>query len=113
LAVAIGTVHGLYKSTPNLDLIRLKSIRKYVDVPLVLHGASGLNDDEIKLCIKAGICKVNFATDLRIAYSNGVKSVIQNEPEVFDPKVYGKVAREIVKDLVITLISICGCANRY
>ena len=64
LAVAIGTAHGVYKSAPRLDVERLSEIRKVVSVPLVLHGASGLSDESIRECVKRGICKVNFATEL-------------------------------------------------
>ena len=69
LAVAIGTAHGVYKGEPKLDLDRLSEIRKVVSVPLVLHGASGLSEEAVKESIKRGICKVNFATELRIAYT--------------------------------------------
>ncbi len=82
LAVAIGTAHGIYKKKPVLDVERLTEIRKAVDVPLVLHGASGLTEEQIQDCIKRGICKVNFATELREAFSKGVKRVIAVNPDV-------------------------------
>lgn len=68
LAVAIGTAHGFYVGTPVLDVERLSEIRKAVDVPLVLHGASGLTDEQVQGMCETGICKVNFATELRNAY---------------------------------------------
>lgn len=113
LAVAIGTAHGLYTGTPELDIERLKEIRKVVDIPLVLHGASGLSDADVRACIKEGICKVNFATELRIAFSNGVKCVLDKSPETFDPKTYINVGRENVKELVKNRIKVCGCHNKY
>lgn len=64
LAVAIGTAHGAYRSKPRLDLERLKAIRKEVEVPLVLHGGSGLSDDDFRNTIREGIAKVNIFTDL-------------------------------------------------
>ena len=72
LAVAIGTAHGVYVGTPVLDVARLAEIRKAleangVSIPLVLHGASGLTDESVRECIAEGICKVNFATELRQA----------------------------------------------
>lgn len=76
LAVAIGTAHGLYKGEPKLDQERLSEIRKVVSVPLVLHGASGVPDEAVRESIRRGICKVNYATELRIAYSDGVKDVL-------------------------------------
>ncbi|MBQ6824760.1 MAG: class II fructose-bisphosphate aldolase [Clostridia bacterium] len=64
LAIAIGTAHGAYKAKPCLDLERLKEIRSSTDVPLVLHGGSGLSDDDFKNTIRDGIAKVNIFTDL-------------------------------------------------
>ena len=70
--MAIGTAHGVYKGEPKLDLDRLSEIRKVVDIPLVLHGTSGVPDATVTECVNRGICKVNYATDLRIAFTNGV-----------------------------------------
>ena len=112
LAVAIGTAQGVYKGAPKLDVERLKEIRKLVEIPLVLHGASGLSDESVQECIREGICKVNFATELRIAYSGGVKAVLAENPDVFDPKVYGKAGRERVKELVKNRIAVCGCCGK-
>lgn len=67
LAVAIGTAHGAYKSTPKLDIARLKEIAETVKVPLVLHGGSGLSDQDFKNCIENGISKVNIFTDINCA----------------------------------------------
>lgn len=78
LAVAIGTAHGVYKGIPKLDLERLAEIRKVVSIPLVLHGTSGVPDDTVRECIRRGICKVNYATDLRIAFSKGVNAVLHS-----------------------------------
>jgi tagatose 1,6-diphosphate aldolase GatY/KbaY len=112
LAVAIGTAHGVYKSTPKLDVPRLAEIRRVVDVPLVLHGASGLTDESIRDCVRNGICKVNFATELRIAYTAGVREVLAADDKVFDPKVYGQAARAKVKELVKNRMTVCGCNGK-
>lgn len=112
LAVAIGTAHGVYKGIPKLDVERLSAIRKVVDIPLVLHGTSGVPDDVVKDCIARGICKVNYATDLRIAFSNGVKKYLAENPSVYDPKKYGAVGREEVKQYVMSKIKVCGSVNK-
>lgn len=112
LAVAIGTAHGVYKGVPKLDLDRLAEIRKVVDIPLVLHGASGLSEEAVVESIKRGICKVNFATELRIAYTDGVREFLAANPDAFDPKKYGKVAMEHVKAIVETRMKMCGCTDR-
>lgn len=111
LAVAIGTAHGVYLRTPKLDLDRLAEIRRAVAVPLVLHGASGLTDESIRACIERGICKVNFATELRQAYTDGVRAVLA-DGSVFDPKAYGKVGRARVEAVVKNRIAVCGCAGK-
>ena len=113
LAVAIGTAHGVYVGTPVLDVARLAEIRKAleaagVSIPLVLHGASGLTDESVRECIAEGICKVNFATELRQAYTAGVKEVLAKDPDVYDPKKYGKVAMAKVQALVEDRIKVCG-----
>ena len=108
LAVAIGTAHGIYKGEPKLDMERLSEIRKVVSIPLVLHGASGVPDEAVKESIRRGICKVNFATEIRIAYSNGAKEYLKGDPEVFDPKKYGKVGMANVTELVKQKIMVCG-----
>ena len=112
LAVAIGTAHGVYKGEPKLDLDRLAEIREVVSVPLVLHGASGLSEEAVKESIRRGICKVNFATELRIAYTAGVKQFLEENPEAFDPKKYGKEAMERVKEIVKLRMGMCGCVGK-
>lgn len=108
LAVAIGTAHGVYKGIPRLDVERLSEIREVVTIPLVLHGTSGVPDDAVRECIRRGICKVNYATDLRIAFSRGVKAYLKENPDVFDPKKYGAAGREEVKRYVMDKIHVCG-----
>ncbi len=112
LAVAIGTAHGVYKGTPKLDVERLSEIRKVVDIPLVLHGTSGVPDEAVKECIKRGICKVNYATDLRIAFSKGVNEVLKDHPETIDPKKYNAQGREEVKKYVMSKMEVCGSVGK-
>ena len=112
LAVAIGTAHGIYKGEPKLDFERLSEIRKVISIPLVLHGASGVPDEAVKDCIRRGISKVNFATELRIAFSNGIKEYLAKDPEVFDPKKYCALGSEKVTALVKEKIAVCGSAGK-
>lgn len=112
LAVAIGTAHGVYKGVPRLDVDRLSAIREVIPVPLVLHGTSGVPDEAVKECIRRGICKVNYATDLRIAFSKGVNEVLMENPDTIDPKKYNARGRELVKKYVMDKIRVCGSAGR-
>lgn len=112
LAVAIGTAHGFYEGTPVLDKERLSEIRKVVDIPLVLHGASGLSDEDVIDCVKRGICKVNFATELRVAYTDAGKKLLAEKPDTFDPKKLGEVGMQAVKELVKDRMKVCGCVGK-
>jgi fructose-bisphosphate aldolase class II len=67
LAVAIGNAHGLYAGETHLDFERLAALAQRVSVPLVLHGASGINDDDLRHCIRLGIRKINVNTEIRVA----------------------------------------------
>lgn len=107
LAVAIGTAHGFYKGTPKLEFERLAEIRNSVSVPLVLHGSSGVPDEDVKKAITLGVCKVNFATELRVAYTDAARKIIADEA-VYDPKKYGAAARENVIELVRHRMRICS-----
>lgn len=112
LAVGIGTAHGVYKGEPKLQFDILSQIREAVDIPLVLHGTSGVPDEAVEECIKRGICKVNYATDLRIAFTKGVNEVFAQNPDTIDPKKYGAAGREEVKKYVMSKMKVCGSVGK-
>ncbi len=112
LAVAIGTAHGVYKDTPKIDLDRLSAIRKVVSIPLVLHGSSGVPEDVVVECVRRGICKVNYATDLRVAYTAGVRDFLLANSDVFDPKKYGVEGMKRVSDYVKLKIELLGSKGK-
>lgn len=111
LAVAIGTAHGFYKGEPKLDFERIDNIAKKVSVPLVLHGGSGVPEESVKRTIALGMSKVNFATELRAAATEGVRESLKDE-SIIDPKKYMGKAREKVFDLCIEKIKMCGSENK-
>lgn len=112
LAVAIGTAHGPYKGEPKLDFKRLEEIRGLVEVPLVLHGASGVPGESIKKAIERGICKINIDTDIRQAFTRGVKEVISNRPEEYDPRKILGPAKEEMKKVIREKIRLFGSSNK-
>jgi len=79
LAVAFGTVHGVYRDTPKLDLRRLEDIRRSVSIPLVMHGGSGLAAEDFRNAIRCGINKVNFFTELSLAVVSAIAKAIQEK----------------------------------
>lgn len=109
LAIAIGTAHGAYAKKPCLDINRLSQIRKATDVPLVLHGGSGLSDDDFKNCIKNGIAKVNIFTDLCLAGTNAMQEGLSLGEAYLDIR-NRKVAK--IKEEVMKKILLFGSAGR-
>ena len=78
----------------------------------MLHGASGLSDEDVRECVQRGMCKVNFATELRDAFSKGVKAYLKENPDTYDPKKYGAAGREAVKKLVLHKLEVLNCQGR-
>ena len=106
LAVAIGTAHGAYKTKPKLDINRLAQIHKAIDTPLVLHGGSGLSDDDFRNTIANGIAKVNIFTDLCVAGLNAMKNSEGSYLEIRNEKV------KAIKEAVINKMILFGCAGK-
>ena len=86
LAPALGSVHGPYKGEPKLDFDRMKQISELCNIPLVLHGGSGIYDEQIKEAISCGICKINFNTELQQAWTLGVRNKLNEDNTVYDPR---------------------------
>ncbi|MBO8165171.1 MAG: class II fructose-1,6-bisphosphate aldolase [Brevibacillus sp.] len=111
-APAIGTAHGLYKGEPKIDFPRLEEISRRVDVPLVLHGGSGIPVQQIKQCVSLGVAKINVATELKNAFSESIKDFFAQNPTEFDPRKYLIPAKEAVKKIVIQKMEMAGCIGR-
>lgn len=100
LAIGVGTSHGVYHGTPHVAQDVIKAIAARVDVPLVLHGTSGVPDEQVAEAITHGICKVNYATELRQEYTKGFMEYMQEHPDNFDPKKPAQVGMDRVVALV-------------
>jgi tagatose 1,6-diphosphate aldolase GatY/KbaY len=112
LAPAIGTAHGIYKGDPNIDFDRISRIASLVDVPLVLHGGSGIPEVQVKRAISLGMAKMNVATELRIVFTDAIKKVFADKPDVDDPRHYLKPAKEALREAAKEKIRMCGAAGR-
>ena len=112
LAIGVGTAHGVYKGIPHVNTDLIATIRDLVHIPLVLHGTSGVPDEQVTTSVKNGICKVNYATDLRIAFTKGVKEFMAEHSEAFDPKKYAKQGMAEVQKYVEQKIEVCGSVNK-
>ena len=108
LAVAIGTAHGQYKGEPKLDFERLSQIKERVQIPLVLHGSSGVPDEALREAVKRGVRKINIDTNLREAFTDGVREVLAEKPNEIDPRKILGPAREKMAERVAEKIRIFG-----
>ena len=110
LAVAIGTAHGVYKSKPKLNLERLRAIRAATETPLVLHGGSGLSDDDFREAVLRGVCKINIFTDLDKAGKAGIEKGLRSGAA----SMMGLIPYEIeaMKEVVRNKIELFGSVNK-
>ncbi len=112
LAVAIGTAHGPYKGEPKLDFDRLERIRSLTDTPIVLHGASGVPEASIERAIDLGVRKINIDTNLRQAFTEGLKSKIAEKPEEIDPRKLLGPAKDAMKEVIKEKMRLFGSSGR-
>lgn len=95
LAIAVGTIHGFYKSEPNIDFDRIAAVRSLIQVPIVLHGGTGVSDADFQHAITCGISKINVGTELKYAYSDTLKRAVQQLGDEHDPRKFmGMVTAE-------------------
>ena len=109
LAVMVGTAHGRYKKAPKLDINRIEEIHKKTPASLVLHGGSGVPDDEIKAAVKAGIRKINFGTDVCYSF---LDKVFETSRELIGIDMFMKDAIESVKEFGLEKIKLLGAENK-
>ena len=135
LAVAIGTLHGAFKfkGKTHLDIDRLKEIAKIVKLPIVLHGASGVLEDvkalaehygaklgeargvldiDIKHAVKHGVAKINIDTDLRLAFTAGIREAIADLPKVIDPRKLLEPSNLLMREVAMRKMKLFGSAGR-
>lgn len=112
LAVAIGTAHGVYKGKPELDFDRLREISNLIDIPIVLHGSSGVPEEDIRKAVQIGVRKVNIDTDVREAFMEGVKEVLVSSPEEIDPRKVLGPGREKMEERIRLKMRIFGSSGK-
>lgn len=112
LAIAIGTAHGVYKGDPELDFDRLEAIKKRIGIPVVLHGASGVPEADVKKSVSLGVNKVNVNTDFQQAFNSKIRDIFANDPDVYDPRKFCGPGRDSIKAKVIEKIKFLGSNNK-
>ncbi|MNH87757.1 Fructose-bisphosphate aldolase [compost metagenome] len=112
LAPALGSVHGPYKGEPNLGFAEMEEIRNAVNLPLVLHGGTGIPTHDIKKAVSLGTSKINVNTENQIEFTKAVREVLAAKPEAYDPRTYIVPGREAIKQTVIGKIREFGSNNK-
>ncbi len=113
LAVLIGNAHGHYKKPPKLDIERVKAIRESTGgIPLVLHGGSGIPDDQVKAAIAAGVRKMNIGTDVCCAFADGTKETLEDPNRSIAVDIFMKKPIESVKKMALEKIKLVGADGK-
>ena len=111
LAPALGSVHGIYKGEPNLNFERMKEISEKTNLPLVLHGGTGIPDDKIKMAISCGISKINVNTELQLAWHGALKKFVLNN-DAYDPRKVIGSGELAIKEAVKAKVILFGSNNK-
>lgn len=112
LAMAVGSAHGMYKGEPKIHFDIIEAVSNQIDIPLVLHGGSGIPDDTIKKAISFGIGKINVNTENQVAFTNKLREVLAKDANVYDPRKYLGPGREAIKEVVREKIRLFGSNGR-
>jgi len=104
LAPALGSVHGFYKGEPNLNFLVMKQLDEQLPIPLVLHGGTGIPKDQIQKAISCGINKININTELQAVWNKAVRTFIDQEKDVYDPRKIIGSGEAAVKEKIAELI---------
>lgn len=111
LAPALGSVHGVYVGEPDLQFQTMKEINDELNIPLVLHGASGLSIEDINKAMEYGHSKINFNTELNQAWANGLRSVLEEDANAYDPKILLNAGLQGIESEIKRKLDICNRRN--
>ncbi|MGN1000584.1 MAG: class II fructose-1,6-bisphosphate aldolase [Bacilli bacterium] len=100
LAPALGSIHGLYNGELNLDFSTMKQLSQKLNIPLVLHGGTGICEGDLEKAIACGICKINFNTELQVAWTKGVKDFMNSNENIYDPRKIISSGEKNIKQIV-------------
>ncbi|WP_428909591.1 class II fructose-bisphosphate aldolase [Niallia sp. Krafla_26] len=112
LAPALGSVHGPYKGEPKLGYKEMEEIKNLTNMPLVLHGGTGIPEEDIKKSISLGTSKINVNTENQMAFTKRVREVLAEKTDVYDPRKYMQPGRDAIKAVVLEKIAIFGSGNQ-
>lgn len=112
LAIAVGTAHGMYSGEVKIRFDIIEEVASKIPVPIVLHGGSGVPDEDIRKSIAAGVGKINVNTENQVACTGKIREVLGNDAKVYDPRKYLGPAREAMIEVVKSKIKLFGSDNQ-
>ncbi|MBD1372104.1 class II fructose-1,6-bisphosphate aldolase [Hazenella sp. IB182357] len=112
LAIAVGTAHGMYKGEPKIRYDIIDEVSKQVEVPIVLHGGSGVPDEAIQKSISLGVGKINVNTENQVESTKVVRQLLEQNSEMIDPRKYLGPAREAIKEVVKMKMRLFGSSGK-
>jgi len=112
VAIAVGTAHGMYAAEPNIRFDIIKMVADAIPVPVVLHGGSGVPDEDIRNAILAGVGKINVNTENQVACTEAIRQALNKDSKVFDPRKYLTPARKAMVEVVRSKIQLFGSSNK-
>ncbi|GAB6935010.1 MAG: class II fructose-1,6-bisphosphate aldolase [Calditerricola sp.] len=112
LALAVGTAHGLYKGKPNIRFHIIEKVAQNIEAPIVLHGGSGVPDEQIRQAIRLGVGKINVNTENQVACTETVRKILAEKPSLYDPRKYLGPAREAMKEVVKQKMRLFGSSGK-
>lgn len=110
LSISVGNVHGLYKGRARIDFERINRL-KNLGIPLVLHGGTGISDEDVEKAVKAGIAKINLGYELRRSFLEGVREGLEKMPKAYPEHIF-KLGEKNFKEIVRSKMRIYGCSNK-
>ncbi len=112
LAIAVGTAHGMYKGEPKIRFDIIEKVSKNIEAPIVLHGGSGVPDESIRRSISLGVGKINVNTENQVAFTQRVRELLAEKPDLVDPRKYLGPAREAIKEVVKEKMRLFGSSGK-
>ncbi|RAL23338.1 class II fructose-1,6-bisphosphate aldolase [Thermoflavimicrobium daqui] len=112
MAIAVGTAHGMYKGEPKIRFDIIEKVSKNIEVPIVLHGGSGVPDEAIVKSISLGVGKINVNTENQVASSKVIRELLEANPDMIDPRKYLGPGREAIKEVVKQKMRLFGSSGK-
>jgi len=113
LAPALGSVHGRYKGEPNLGFEAMKELRKLTDIPFVLHGGSGISNEDLRKAISFGHAKINYNTELNIAWSDALRKILNENTQLYAPMEILDPSKKAIEDVITDIFKRTQAYRRF